>query len=340
MDKRALLAELMFGSWSPLNFVLRPQGKHKLFVLAYHRIGYQAADYPFNRTILSATPEQFDRQLQFVKDHFNVVNFHDLDRILKKDGGISENTLVITFDDGYKDNATTAASLLQAHKLTATFYVTTHNIDTGALLWFDLLHYFIRNIPKGQYRLGEQQKMFDRTGDDARDFFFVGQYLREVSDTDRLHILQQLREWSTAPDPEQYRALADILTWDDVKAMANAGFEIGSHSCSHPHLYRLDRAGQLRELRESKATIERHIGREVVSFSYPTGGFDQITVECVKEAGYRFAAAYDEGVWPQDGNRFLIPRIHVEPEIMLSRFKGSLILPGLFLHGLRAGVSE
>ncbi len=332
MDKRALLAELMFGAWSPLNLVLRPQGRHKLFVLAYHRIGEVTADYPFNRTIHSATPEQFDRQLTFLKNHFNVVNFHGLGHLLERQGGITENTVVITFDDGYRDNATVAAPMLKAHNLTATFYVTTNNIDTGELLWFDLLHYFIRHMPVGQYRLGEKQELFMRSGNDAADFYFVGQYLRKVPDADRLQILQQLRQWSAGPDPEEFRDQAEILTWNDVKSMAEMGFEIGSHSCSHPHLYRLDRAGQLRELRDSKAAIERETGHEVVSFSYPTGGFDQTTVECVKEAGYRFACAYDEGVWSQDGNRFLIDRIHVEPEILLARFKGSLILPGLFLH--------
>lgn len=340
MDKRTLLAELMFGRWSPLNILLRPQGRHKLFVLAYHRIGEVQPDYPFNRTIHSATPEQFEQQLAFVRNHFNVVTFRELGRLLEQPGGIQENTLVITFDDGYKDNLTVAAPLLKRYGLPATFYVTTDNIDTGDLLWFDLLHYFIRHLPVGQYRLGEQAMVFDRTGQDVQDCAWVGRYLRQVPDADRLRILEQLRAWATGPAPETCRDQAGIMTWADVKALADMDFEIGSHSCSHPHLYRLDRAAQLQQLQASKAAIERVIGREVVSFSYPTGGFDAVTVECVREAGYRFAVAYDEAVWPQQGNRWLIPRIHVEPEIRLARFKGSLVLPGLFLYGLKLPLAE
>ena len=331
MRKKDLLAKLIFSPLNPIGWGLRPYGRGKLFVLAYHRVDEQVADYPFNRTILSATPEQFDRQLNYVKRHFNVIDFHDLAAILAGGDEIRDNTLIITFDDGYKDNFQIAAPILQSHQMKAVFYVTTDNISQGNLLWFDLLHYYVRQMKPGIYSLGSGDYRFARTTDDEQDFVAIGRHLRLIPDEERLAILAQLEQMFGSDALAELRGLADVLNWDEVRQLAEMGFEIGSHSCSHPHLYRLGREDQLRQLRDSKTLIEQQTGRPVVSFSYPTGGFDQITVECVREAGYQFAVAYNEAIWSQGDNRLLIPRIHVEPDIQFERFKGQLVLPRLFL---------
>src|SRR5205085_12658230 len=53
------------------------------------------------------------------------------------------------------------------------------------------------------------------------------------------------------------------LTWDDVAAMAALGFEIGSHTVSHPDMARVSQEQARHELCESRAVLEKRLGRRV-----------------------------------------------------------------------------
>ena len=61
----------------------------------------------------------------------------------------------------------------------------------------------------------------------------------------------------------------ESLTWDEVSALHNAGFEIGSHTVTHPRLVDLTWDEIRTELVVSKRTIEQQLDAEVTSFSYP-----------------------------------------------------------------------
>jgi peptidoglycan/xylan/chitin deacetylase (PgdA/CDA1 family) len=79
------------------------------------------------------------------------------------------------------------------------------------------------------------------------------------------------------------------LTWDDVREIAQMGFEIGSHTMTHPNLASLSHEETRHELTGAKAVIEGQIGRPVRWFAYPFGGPQDIRpdqVLLIEEAGY------------------------------------------------------
>lgn len=101
------------------------------------------------------------------------------------------------------------------------------------------------------------------------------------------------------------------LSWDDVRAMAALGFEIGSHSMTHPNMAEVSVEQARRELVESKKTLETQLGRAVRWFAYPFGGrqhFSPERLELALEAGYEGCVSGFGGfVWPQSDKR-LLPR--------------------------------
>jgi peptidoglycan/xylan/chitin deacetylase (PgdA/CDA1 family) len=164
----------------------------------------------------------------------------------------------------------------------------------------------------------------------------LGQVLRVVADTTRLLILEELREQSqVVPTPAELD-LARPLTWDQVRALDNAGIEIGSHTVSHPFLVQLEDGELFSELSGSKVRIEEELGRPVTSLSYPTGGseyFDARSVRVAEECGYRFAVSYDHATARTSHlRRFEVPRIHVEPAVSEALFKANLLLPRIFVR--------
>ena len=107
-----------------------------------------------------------------------------------------------------------------------------------------------------------------------------------------------------------------FLDWDQVRALARRGVEIGAHAHRHWPMH----AGQSRDILREQAELSReHIVREVGPcryFSYPFGNKGDISREAwlaVRDAGYDCAFSTLAGCLGTDQNRFLLPRYGIGP---------------------------
>jgi peptidoglycan/xylan/chitin deacetylase (PgdA/CDA1 family) len=99
------------------------------------------------------------------------------------------------------------------------------------------------------------------------------------------------------------------MSWTDLRMLADAGWEIGSHTCSHPHLTRLADAGLAAELASSRRCCEEMLQRPCRSLAYPYGDHDARVVRATQAAGYDAAATLPEQVASPDPLRW--PRVGV-----------------------------
>jgi peptidoglycan/xylan/chitin deacetylase (PgdA/CDA1 family) len=88
----------------------------------------------------------------------------------------------------------------------------------------------------------------------------------------------------------EHAAELEGLGWDGLEELAGAGWEVGSHTATHPHLTRLSDAELERELAGSREAMTEALGRCDV-IAYPYGDVDRRVVEATRRAGYRAAAA-------------------------------------------------
>jgi peptidoglycan/xylan/chitin deacetylase (PgdA/CDA1 family) len=98
------------------------------------------------------------------------------------------------------------------------------------------------------------------------------------------------------------------LIWPEVRALAAAGMEIGSHGLSHRRLADLTSKEVRDELVRSKQQIEAALGRPVEIFAYPYNSVRRRIEPLVLDAGYRAAAA---GSVHGSADRFALYRIGV-----------------------------
>jgi peptidoglycan/xylan/chitin deacetylase (PgdA/CDA1 family) len=99
------------------------------------------------------------------------------------------------------------------------------------------------------------------------------------------------------------------MRWQELKTLAQAGWEIGSHTGSHPHLTEIDDEALKDELARSKAACERHLASSCTSIAYPYGEVDQRVVAATAAAGYSVAATLPHRLDSRD--RLQWPRIGV-----------------------------
>lgn len=87
-----------------------------------------------------------------------------------------------------------------------------------------------------------------------------------------------------------------LVRSDELRAVADDGFDIGSHTVSHPWLPCLDRDAVKHELVDSRVAIEELLDRPVRSLAYPTGGWTPAVRSVAAEAGYQVAITVDRGL--------------------------------------------
>lgn len=93
---------------------------------------------------------------------------------------------------------------------------------------------------------------------------------------------------ASAPD-ERSGAFDRRLTDDEVLQLSAAGWEIGSHTATHPRLSECSEVQQREEIAGSKKRLEDLVGKAVTSLAYPFGAYSDTTLRLAKEAGYENA---------------------------------------------------
>ena len=97
----------------------------------------------------------------------------------------------------------------------------------------------------------------------------------------------ELRHWLSTPDARELAA----MDWNDLGELAEHGWEIGSHTQTHPHLFELDEDRLRAELTQSREDCSRELGRPCDSIAYPFGEVDARISDAARVAGYRAGAS-------------------------------------------------
>jgi len=126
------------------------------------------------------------------------------------------------------------------------------------------------------------------------------------------------------------------VTWPQLREMAAAGMEVGSHSLTHPFLHELDAGGIRHEFGESKRVLEDRLGAPVRSASLPRG-WEPPHCESVLEAlGYTTFCTSRVGWWHPGDRALSIPRVAVRRGMVADDFAAIAAGAPRALWGLQA----
>jgi peptidoglycan/xylan/chitin deacetylase (PgdA/CDA1 family) len=138
-----------------------------------------------------------------------------------------------------------------------------------------------------------------------------------------------VEHWQRTPSAGEL----DALDWDDLGELAELGWEIGSHTRTHPHLTQLDEPTLQRELEASREEVEGHLGRACDTIAYPYGDVDARIVEAARRAGYRAGAALSGALTRLGPHRY--PRVGIYHGDSWPRFQLKAARPMRMLRATR-----
>ncbi|MBV9868592.1 MAG: polysaccharide deacetylase family protein [Abitibacteriaceae bacterium] len=310
-----------------------------LRVLAYHRVlDDDPETFPFDEALISASSEVFQQQMEFVRRNFEVLSFEDLEHCQREGRPWPKRSVIITFDDGYRDNYTHAFPILKALKLPAAIFISTSYMgDCTKLFWWDLVAYCFKHTKRSEVEFPQvhhQPLPLTSARDRHRAILRILRWAKQVPDEVKNQFIDQLAASLEIELPSDIAA-GMHLTWEQIKEMADGGIEFGSHTVTHPILANVNEAQLETEICESKKIIEQHLGKEVLVISYPDGRkphYNEQVQQLAKAAGFHFGIAYEEGpVSEKKCDYFAMPRIHVEQDQTMSLFRANLMFPKIMM---------
>lgn len=310
-------------------------------ILYYHSVCDFQKD-PLRVPDLAISIDNFEKQMEFIKEEFNVLPLDVIVDRFKK-GKATYREMAITFDDGYLDNYTHAYPILKKYGLPATIFITTGYIGSNRLFWWDKLALTLKaardkkinwqTLPSSLFT-DELKGLLSKAATQGTSLTSLTNYLKSIGAKSREEVIGYLdknipNKDSLSPPPRLF------LSWEEINEMRDNGVSFGSHTNTHPVLTEIPAERAREEIIVSKQILEESIGRKVSAFAYPDGCLNDEVKKIVEDAGYGYALQTGRYLNVYDNDRFAIPRKKIKEGHSIGLFgKFSAALFSMELSGV------
>jgi len=218
----------------------RSKMKHFLTILIYHRID----------------PELFDDHIDFLERYFNIISLGDVLEAYSSGLGkkLSQNCLVITFDDGWKSNHQ-LLPVLKKHNIRIAIFLSVGLMNTNRKLW----NFVVRDID------GAENDVLKNLPNEEKDKILLEKY---------------------GHYPEKEYGLRSMLNFLEISEM-RPYVDFQSHGMFHNVLPMCSNKELENEIIESKRALSKLLNTEIYALAYPYNRVSEREMEVARAAGYR-----------------------------------------------------
>lgn len=255
-----------------------------LFILNYHNFS-KYNNYKIKRGNILETgyANNFEKQIRFFNKHFNFCYPEDF-FAGKCDKCIN---VLITFDDGYRDNYNIALPILKKHDAAAVFFITTNFIGSNNWLWHDRVRYL---VVEGKINANEAENQLRK----MNQGFSVDEAFND--------------NINTLFDKAPKRLM---MNWSEVKHFSDNGFVIGAHTANHKILSSVGKIEQQNEIQTSINDIKQNLKIETEHFAFPNGLNNQTTLDILEANNIKYAYTTKNGFNQLDNSKMQLKRIGI-----------------------------
>lgn len=220
-------------------------------------------------------PETAEKQFKLLQSKYNIIALKDYVEA-KKLGNVDKlppKSLIITFDDGHKNNYS-LRPILKKYNIPITIFLCSSIVDTNRHFWF-------------KHGLTNSQQ----------------QNLKKLPDEKRSEILMKFN----FDDTKEYED-RQALSKDEIEEMKEI-VDFQSHTMFHPVLTKCSLGRTEKEILQSKKDLELNYGLRIYALSYPNGNYSDREILIANNADYECGITLDPGFNSQDTDLFRLKRI-------------------------------
>ena len=265
---------------------------HLLAVLTYHRVDDPSASPLLYPGLISAPPAEFEEQMGFLASQCRPISLAELRAVRCGEARLEPRSVVVTFDDGYRDFAEHAWPILKRQGIPVTLFVpTAYPGDPHKAFWWDRLYgALVSTGPRGPIVTSVGELPLATEAERLQAFRRLRGHVQALSHEEAMGLVDEVCAALAAPTPD-----SSVLGWPELRALAADGVVLAPHSRSHPLLDRLPRGAVRDEIVGSLEDLEREIGVAPPVFAYPGGAQDGYVARILEEAGFELAFATTRG---------------------------------------------
>jgi peptidoglycan/xylan/chitin deacetylase (PgdA/CDA1 family) len=311
-----------------LHRIMRRLNRNKVTFLLYHGV-VRDDEAPLPPWMLRE--HQFRWQMAYLAKHYHVLPLSDVVEHLVAGRPLPERSVVITFDDGFRNNYTIAYPILKEFGLPATVFLVTGYLDSEQALWPDVLFQAIhrtrvdfldlRDLGDGAHPLRTEHERHAAFGG-------LVEYLKTLPVEEKRRRLDEIAgrlklDLGQLPDRED--APFALLRRSEIERMVREKLvTFGVHTNTHEVLTRLSFEEARREIRISKQRVEELLGEPARFFAYPNGtaaDFNEALKREVQRQGFACAFASRGGLVNSRFDLFALTRVGIGPGLNGAYFK-------------------
>jgi peptidoglycan/xylan/chitin deacetylase (PgdA/CDA1 family) len=255
----------------------------------------------------------------------------DLDEAARRmaNPGDGARFVVLTFDDGYRNNFTEAYPVLKALDAPFAVYVTTGFVDRRAVPWWEVIVALIERVPRLRMRIGDRELDLatETVGQKRAACRLVAAELCSADEDEQRRAITTAAQ-AHGIDVDQLVA-REMMDWDEVRSLAmDPLVTIGAHTVGHYALARIDVDRARREMAESRDRLAAMTGQRPRHLAYPYGSprsAGEREFDLADELGFTTAVTTRRGVIMPGSRMTALPRISMNGHFQQARYVDLLV---------------
>jgi peptidoglycan/xylan/chitin deacetylase (PgdA/CDA1 family) len=279
-----------------------------LAVLTYHRVDDPQRSPGLHPGLISARPSEFEEQVRLLASRYRPLALEELLAVRRGEAELPLRSVLVTFDDGYRDFAGEAWPILRRHGVPVLLFVPTAYPGGGRGFWWDRLYGAIaatssrRAIETSLRELG-----LDSSSNRSEAFRRLRGLVKSLPHDQAMALVDEVCDALDAPP-----APSAVLDWNALRLLRDQGVVIAPHSRTHPLLGQISIESAREEIVGSYEDLARELGSAPRVFAYPAGGESPEVAAVLAQEGFELAFTTERGTNDvRDGNWLGLRRINV-----------------------------
>lgn len=301
----------------------------KLYISMYHYVrDLKNSRYP---EIKGMDVSVFKKQIEFYRAHFHPVTVEEVIDAIERNIELPENSLLLTFDDGYIDHFNMVFPILQENQMQGSFFIPGKTFNEDVLLDVNKIHFILASANINELYADLLKKIDELNASDEYSQMNKGQLIEKYAIANRFdpkevifvkRVLQMalpenIRNRITSEFFKKYVGIEEskfarelYMNIDQIKCMKRNGMYIGLHGYDHYWLGNLEEDKMHEDIERSMEVLKDVIDKDCFIMNYPYGNYNDNVLSFLRKKGCKLGMSTEVRVADiQKDDRLILPRL-------------------------------